>query len=285
VLKVTREEFETQASRAGIHHLIRRTVGVINQIRVPAGPKRDSEVSGTGSIVAWNGQRVVLTAKHVLDNVTSPADLRIAAFHDAKVTFKERVNVTKEDSDAGIVLGPDSNIHLCGWEDIAVVTIPGPAFDGSEPVDIENEWADPPENEIVIGTGFPTDNHVEIDQTQIGNRTEIGIGLIPITFHGPILPLPTDYDLKFHITDHDSARHYLVPYESTSSTHPAGVSGAAIWWEPESKEVPVVWTPHLHFAGMCLAVYMKGYSHRRGPVIQVIKASVVRRFLEETFGP
>jgi hypothetical protein len=37
--------------------------------------------------------------------------------------------------------------------------------------------------------------------------------------------------------------------------------------------------PNFEFTGVCTACY------KRGPVVQVVKASVVRSFLEEVFGP
>jgi hypothetical protein len=172
---------------------------------------------------------------------------------------------------------------LCAWEDVAAITIPGPAFQDCPLVDVMKDWSDPPQGEIVLGCGFPVDNRVFVGQRKIGERTEIAVGVMPIIFDGPVLPSPTDKDLKFSITEHSVARHYLVPYKHDASTHPGGISGGAVWWEPEGKMI--VWRPRFHFAGVCLAVYMKGYSHHRGPVIQVLKASVVRRFLRETFKP
>jgi hypothetical protein len=281
---VTRKDIETQASHACINHLLRRTVGVINQIRVQVGPKRDSEVAGTGSLVEWNKRRLVITAKHVIDNIESPSDIRIAAFEDSAVVFKQPEEVRKEEAYAGIQLGPDSEIHLCGWEDVAAVTIPGPAFAHCPLVDVKKDWSDPPQGEIVMGCGFPVDNRVFVGQRKVGERTEIDVGVMPIIFDGAVLPRPTASDLKFKITgDHSIARHYLVPYKHNASTHPGGLSGGAAWWEPEGKML--VWRPRFHFAGVCLAVYMNGYSHHKGPVIRVLKASVVRRFLRQTFGP
>jgi hypothetical protein len=50
-----------------------------------------------------------------------------------------------------------------------------------------------------------------------------------------------------------------------------------MWWESDQKQT--VWRPNFKFAGICTACY------KRGSVVQVVKASVVRRFLEEVFGP
>jgi hypothetical protein len=107
-VQISRKDLETQASHASINHLLGRTVGVINQIRVQIAPTRDTEVAGTGSLVEWNGRRLVITAKHVIDNVKSPSDVRIAAYEDQAVVFKPPESVTAKDAYAGLQLGPDS---------------------------------------------------------------------------------------------------------------------------------------------------------------------------------
>ena len=93
-----------------------------------------------------------------------------------------------------------------------------------------------------------------------------------------MLPPPTEEERKFKITSFDEDRHYLVPYgDAANSKYPGGISGAAMWWE--SDQPKITWRPHFKFAGLCVACY------KRGAVVQVVKASVVRRFLEEVFGP
>jgi hypothetical protein len=79
----------------------------------------------------------------------------------------------------------------------------------------------------------------------------------------------------------DEERHYLVAYTSNLSRQAHGMSGAAIWM-PDIKGI--VWTPNFRFAGTCINTFKKGYKAHRGPVVQVVKASIVRRFLEEEFG-
>jgi hypothetical protein len=62
------------------------------------------------------------------------------------------------------------------------------------------------------------------------------------------------------------------------------MSGAATWVKQDGN--PLVWAARFNFGGICANVWMKGYSHRKNePVVEVIKASVVRWFLEKTFGP
>jgi hypothetical protein len=282
MLNAKPEDVANQASRASINHLIRRTVGVINQIRIAGthpttGQRSDSEVPGTGCPVLWGDKTLLVTAKHVVETVSSASDLRIATFAQTAVVFKDPERVTWDDAEAGVVLGSDSQIHLCGWEDLAAITVHAGNFPHCDFADIRDEWIDPPEGETVHCCGFPSDHNVTVETKIVNGKVEIGVGLLPTIFDGKVLPRPTENELKFRITAFDADHHYLIPYASSASKHPAGYSGAAMWWEMD--EQMTVWRPRFKFAGICVCTY------KDGTVIQVIRASVVRRFLEETFGP
>jgi hypothetical protein len=274
-----------QAKRAIIDHLISRTVGVINEVRVvgthaATGKHGDSEVPGTGCLVKWGIKRLVLTAKHVIDTVSSPTQIRIASFADVPMDFRSIDRITSNNVYAGVPLGADSRIHCCDEEDLAAITIPENLHVG-EFANLNEEWADPPVGQIVGCIGFPVDHNVEVDHRKVGGKHEIGIGLLPVFLDIDVLPQPSAQDLRFMKGGHDKARQYMVSYTSTMSKQPHGVSGAAIWM-PDIKGI--VWSPKFRFAGTCINTYLKGYKAHRGPVVQVVKASVVRRFLEREFG-
>jgi len=276
--KVTRLEFEKQASDASLNHVLRRTLGVINEVRVvgrhPDGRRADQEVPGTGCPILWDENHLILTAKHVIDTATTK-DIRIAAFSPTAIIFKEPEKLTPDDMEAGESLPANSQIVCCGWEDLAAIVIPSTALPKCDFVDIQREWIDPAEGELVHCCGFPTDHNVTADRKMVGEKEEIGIGVYPTVFNGKVLPQPSEHDLKFYITDFDKSRHYLIPYVCSGSKHPRGISGAAIWWETDQEML--VWRPEFKFAGTCVCTY------RSGTIIQVIKASVVRRFLKEVF--
>jgi|SRR5271166_479456 len=274
---------EDQANRAFLNYLIRRTVALVNEIRIVGthpvtGQRADAEEPGTGCPIRWGGHHVVLTAGHVVENA-SANDLRIFSFRDSAVTFKSPSSVTREDSDAGFSLDDaNAEIHVCGWEDLAVIKVDVDSFPHVEFVNVAEEWIDPPEGEMVHCCGFPSDHNVTLGKTVFPNKEEVDVGLIPTVFSGSVLPEPTEEELKFKITAFEASRHYLMPYNAAPmSEHPRGVSGAAAWWEPSGKET--IWRPRLDFAGICVCTYKKG------EVVQVVKASVVRQFLEEVFGP
>jgi hypothetical protein len=276
--KVTQSEFEKQASDASLNHVLRRTVGVINEVRVvgrhPDGRKADQEVPGTGCPVLWDENHLILTAKHVIDTA-SVKDIRIAAFSHTAIVFKEPERLTLDDTEAGEPLPANSRIVCCEWEDLAAIVIPSTTLPKCDFVDIQREWIDPGEGELVHCCGFPTDHNVTADRKMVGEKEEIGIAVYPTVFNGKVLPHPSEHDLKFYITDFDTSSHYLIPYACSGSKHPRGVSGAAIWWETDQEML--VWRPEFKFAGTCVCTY------RSGTIIQVIKASVVRRFLKEIF--
>ena len=83
-------------------------------------------------------------------------------------------------------------------------------------------------------------------------------------------------DPTFPTNDFIPDLHYLVPYDHPTSKHPRGFSGAAAWWEPADPQQ--VWRPNFKLAGVCTHAYKKGTVER------IVKASAVRRFLEEEFG-
>ena len=277
-MKATRSEFEKQASDASLNHVLHRTVGVVNEVRItgkhPDGRIADEEVPGTGCPVLWDESHLILTAKHVIDTATVN-DIRIAAFPPTAVTFKGPEHLTLDDMEVGEPLPANGRIVFCEWEDLAAIVIPSTALPKCDFVDIQRAWIDPAEGELVHCCGFPSDHNVTADRKIIAGKEEIGIGIYPTVFNGKVLPQPSEDDLKFRITDFDADRHYLIPYACSGSKHPGGISGAAVWWETDQEML--VWRPEFKFAGTCVCTY------RNGTIVQVIKASVVRRFLKEIF--
>jgi len=179
--------------------------------------------------------------------------------------------------DAVSLTDPAAMVHLCAWEDLALISTLSTAIPNAEFFDAANEWIDPQENEPLHCHAFPIDHHVMVGQKILPNKEERTLALYPTAFGGRVLPLPTEDELKFKITDFNPEKHYLTPYGNLGSKQPHGISGAAMWWESDEKLL--VWRPNFKFAGICICCY------KNGSVVQVVKASVVRRFLTEVFGP
>jgi hypothetical protein len=271
---------EDHTKRAIVDRLLRHTAGIVNDQRLtgtdPAtGRRADEEQPGTGCFIRWGGSHAIITARHVVENA-GPKNVRVFSYPAGGFKIQESDEVTFQDVVEAVRLASDATIHLCSWEDIAVLTVAPDAFPGAEFVDVGTDWTDPSEGESISCCGFPSDYRVTLGKTQVGNRENVEIGLYPLVFSGDVLPPPTEDELKFKITGFDASRHYLIHYPtSLISKHPGGISGAAAWWE--SREQGLVWRPNFKFAGLCEGCY-KG-----GTVIQVIKASGVRKYLNEVF--
>jgi hypothetical protein len=181
--------------------------------------------------------------------------------------------------DAVPIADPNAQIYRCTWEDLAIITLsPEHAGQYTEFFDIGREWIDPPEGHVVHCCGYPRDRGAFLEKRNVGDKEEHSIGISPYLFDGQVLPSPTEDELKFKITSFNLERHYLMPFkDAEDGRHPGGYSGAATWWENPTEGL--VWTPRFKFAGICSCCYEKGSKE------QVIKASVVRRFLHEVFGP
>jgi len=275
-------DIERHESEAGVDRLLRHTAGIVNGVRVVgthpiSGKRADEEQPGTGCFIRWGSHHLILTARHVVESVR-PEDLRIFSYPLDGYKVQATSEVRKTDIvEATYLSARNAAIHCCTWEDLAVVSVGPNDFPGAEFVDLAKDWTDPPEGESVCCCGFPSDHHVTAAKTVTKDREIVDLGLLPIVFSGKVLPLPSEDELKFEITAFDPGNHYLVPYAtSLISKHPRGISGAAMWWESDDKLV--VWRPNFKFAGICVCTY-KG-----GAVVQVIKASVVVRFLEEVLG-
>lgn len=257
-------------------------VGIMNRASVTTGKDsvtglsaREEATPGTGVAGRWNDQHFMATAKHVLVSAT-PSDLSFFVRERGDLKTQHGSEITEQDASAAIPLtDPTAVIHRSESEDLAVIAISpnavGPLleffdFSGSE-------WVDPAEGEIVAGVGYPVAIGIRF-QHQVGPVIEGNIVLSPIPFTGTVLPAATGR----YFSGFDPARHYLTTYEPTEEgTHPGGISGAAVWIE--SKEKQAVWTPRLKFAGVCTSCFQDG------TVEQIVRASVVRQFLTDVFGP
>jgi hypothetical protein len=277
-------ELQKQAGEASLNRVATHTVGIVNSIRTkgydPLTKRRgDGEEVGTGCAGRWGPYHFVLTAEHVIKPEAQPSDLRIFWRDIGTIERRSDADLTENDIvDGTPIRDPNATIHRCKWEDLAVISIdPAEAGTNAEFADLAANWVDPAEGEIVNVCGFPLDRNLVVGKYTTANKEERTLALRPEIFSGQVLPCPTEQERRFQTTSYDPDRHYLVPYEHPTSRHPRGFSGAAAWWESDAKKL--VWRANFKFAGICTSCY------KNGTVEQVVKASVVRRFLTEVFGP
>jgi hypothetical protein len=280
------EELRRQGAEACLGRLWTHTVGIANNIRDvgydPITNRRgDGETMGSGCAGFWGSHHFILTAGHVPHGKAQARDVRIYWRPTGALDRRTTEQVSREDvTDALPIRDPNTVLHRCAWEDLALITIdPKEGQPHTEFFDIANDWIDPQEGDFVHCCGFPLDRGFIVDRQMTQHVEERSIGLSPFVFDGPVLPLPTEDELKFKITEFDSEKHYLISFEDAArGFRPDGYSGGAAWRECDGNKL-LVWKPTFKFAGICSRSYEKGTKE------QIIKASTVRRFLEEVFGP
>jgi hypothetical protein len=275
----TRAILQKKSGEASLHRLWIHTVAIVNGIRVvgkdPTSNRlADGEEFGSGCAARWGKHHFILTAKHVLRDA-KPTDLRIFCCPSGGLEYRAPADLRKQDVvDAVPIAEQNAAIHRCEWEDLALMTtIPKAVGQYVEFFDLAKDWIDPPEGERVHCFGFPSDGSIPWEIRMIGNKEERQLAVYPGLFDGAVTLSP-----KFITNDFDPDIHYLIPFEEAAKgKHPRGYSGAAAWWESDQQQL--VWRPNFKFAGICTSCY------KNGSIEQVVKASVVRRFVEEVLGP
>ncbi len=280
------DEPERQSIEACLGRLWTHTVGIANNIRdVGYDPvtKRpgDGETMGSGCAACWGVHRFVLTAEHVPHKKAEAHDLRIYWRPTGALDRRPTNQIMLEDvTEAVPIASPNAVLHRCEWEDLALITIdPEEEVGHSEFFDIASDWIDPTEGTSIHCCGFPLDRSSVVERKLVGASEERSIGLSPFVFDGQVLPSPNEDELRFKITEFDPEKHYLIPFEDADKGFsPEGFSGGAAWSEGDGSKL-LVWKPTFKFAGICSKSYQKGAKE------QIIKASVVRRFVQEVFSP
>jgi hypothetical protein len=253
-------------------------------------PGTQEQAVGTGLAGVWGGHRFILTAKHVLDKATV-SDLDFFVRQTPSLKTQHQSQVTMRDAvEPEPLKDRNATIHSCSWEDLAIVKLTDPDAFGPmvEYFDIGKSWSAVRKGVTVFGVGYPVSygvaltNKIErgvvLPNQRVGNLVRRSIILWPVSFNGEVLPRPSNDAIKFKFRGFDSERHFLFPYEHTLHGYrPEGISGAAVW--VLSKEHHQVWAPRFKFAGTCTSC------NEKGDVEWVVKASTVRRFLTEVFGP
>lgn len=274
---------QEMAKEAFLNRLWACTVGVVNGVRTvgvdpSTGKRADEEVPATASAVRWGDRHFMLTAKHVVEKA-QPASLRFFCRPTGRLEYQPPLDIGLQDCfDAVPQSEENATIYRCEWEDLALMTtVPRATGPHVEFFDIANAWIDPPESTRVHCFAFPRANSVVVEHRLVGSREERTLALIPTAFTAEVLPCPDASEQGF-MKDFVAGKHYLVPYaDAKRGLHPRGISGAAMWVESDERQI--VWSPRFKFAGVCTGCY------KSGTVLQVVRASVVRQFLEESFGP
>lgn len=250
------------------------TVGVVNLIETVDQKERSRcEGIGTGCACLWKGAKIVLTAKHVLDGA-GPTDL----------AFLPRAGTALEWDTPGkmsglverVAVGID-RIVRCEWEDLAAIILKP---EGAEALKT-NVFCPLPKRLAVDSTvrgagsvlvvGFPVDHTFGVSKSKYPGGMIVSMACPSVSFWGELVETPArPLDHRY-----DPDRHLLIRFEpETQGSRPFGYSGGAVWCDPARRGA--IWAADPLLLGVEFGTYEKS-----GLVI-AIRASVVRKFLEES---
>jgi hypothetical protein len=119
-----------------------------------------------------------------------------------------------------------------------------------------------------------------IDVTRSPDREEHTLAFAPVAWSNTVIPKPASLveSLSTELP-YDPEKHFLIEWKvNDPSMTMHGFSGAATWTDNAIPKTEL-WAAKLFYGGMCTHYY-SGIKLGR-----VIKASVVKTFLEEVFNP
>jgi hypothetical protein len=247
-------------------------VGMVNLKEViDESARTRSEGIGTGCACLWNGRKLILTAKHVVEGA-APTD----------IAFLPRIGSALGWDSPGEISGVAERVVVgieriirCGWEDLAVIVLSPDGLDG-----LNIEFCELPKRLGVDSTvsatgsvlvvGFPVDQTFEVSETRRPGHVTKVMACPSDSFWGELVerperPLSSRYD-----PDH----HLLIRFEpSKPGSEPFGYSGAGVWCDPTRRGA--IWTANPLLLGVQTDAYLES------GLVLAIRARMIRRFLQE----
>ncbi|MEQ1574274.1 MAG: hypothetical protein ABL993_08510 [Vicinamibacterales bacterium] len=226
---------------------------------------------GTGTLIRWNQQHVVLTAEHVIAG-TSREDLRffLPLENPPKTAERDVLQSLHGVPTKNLFPFSEIGIHVIVSDpslDLAALVIDG-GLDGRHPTARFFEMAPggqtPAEGQVIVSRGFPHDLSRVTQQN------------VRVAFmYGHWADIAADgHELK----NFDRALHFLAPFDdSAKDAHPAGLSGSVQWFLRPTP-APALWTANLDIAGVTITYYE---SER---LLKMVRREVIEQFLSRYLG-
>jgi|GEM_PF-5075423 hypothetical protein len=233
-----------------------------------------TEPFGTGAAVLWNGQELIMTARHVIDGASN-TQLALMPRAMSKIVWhtEESIGKLKQRSQPRI-----KEIIRCGWEDLAAIRL-----EDGESDNLNLHFADlegcgtPSAGTKGVYVGHPFGKSREIDRVRLeGNQTEIHKSISPMMTAGKISFL--DNQEAQYYKNFDPKRHFIINFAlaAAGGVDGKGFSGAGVWYHRVPRAP--VWEPRARLAGICTEQYASK------KLLKVVKIESVKRFLKEAVG-
>lgn len=262
-----------EENKAFLEGLFWHMLGVVNlvpRIRTVDGrPVRWQEI-GTGTACSYRGANFILTARHVLDDA-GPSDLRFFPRASGRIEWADELGHRTR---AVRVALDVSHIIRCGWEDLAAIVLPpGPApHEGIRFCELPGNLSDPPDRAMCVVVGYP------YDRTRPAETERAEEGLVHNLCARTDAFWSTIVDTDRLLSGFNRDSHFLLRFSpSFPGGRPDGYSGAGVWFALGGPGSRAVWSADPMLAGV------QTHGYRESGLLRVVKASVVKAFIEEAF--
>lgn len=264
--------------RSGQHHAFAERVAshavtVVNRVwrvgKAHNGKQIAEQAPGMGAACRWKGEKLILTAKHVVENA-EPQDIEFFVRLDAPIDWGVRPATPK--------IFPPRKLQIrrmirCKWADLAcIVLASNQAFAPLEFIDLPNGLGSVPSSgEGTLIHGCPADQNVPVSawRQQATGTTLVGLmgrprGCWLVVEGNPPKSLPSSFDPE---------RDFLLRYDpSEEGANPHGFSGSGVWCN--RKKDTQVWSANPVLVGVQFAW------HRPTNLMFAIGPEAIRKFLE-----
>jgi hypothetical protein len=266
-LSTNQEQHHAFAERVASH-----VVTVVNRVwrvgRAQDGQNVAEQPPGMGAAVVWNGRRLILTAKHVIEDA-EPKDIQFCTRADGPIDWGVR-------SANPLVVHPVTmkidRIVKCRSEDLACIVLkPDQSFGPLEFLDIPAGLDEVPSSGAgTLIHGCPVDQNIPVGAWRQGaGPLLIGLASRPrgcwaVVEGDPPKCLPSSFD---------SERHFLLKFDPTQEgVQPYGFSGSGVWGH--RRKGKGVWSANPVLSGIQFAW------HRPTNLMFAVRSEMIREFLE-----
>lgn len=266
-LALSSEQHHAFAERVASH-----TVTVVNRVwrigTAPNGKQIAEQPPGMGAACCWKGQKLILTAKHVVEDA-EPKDVEFFSRLDGHIEWITRSATPK--------LVRPTKLQICRIlryksEDLACIVLESTqSFGPLEFLSLPDALGTvPPPGAGTLIHGCPADQNVPVSAWKQGTGTTM-IGLMgrprgswPVVEGEPPKSLPSSFNPE---------RHFLLRYDpAEEGANPHGFSGSGVWSHQMNLEP--VWSANPVLVGVQMAW------HRPTKLMFAIRPEVIREFLD-----
>ena len=260
-----------QVNRALLERVFWHMVGIINTKHKKhtdgSGQATAWQEIGTGAACQFRGQKLILTAAHVLEGADK-ADIQFLPRGTGRIEWADEANRTRTERVALEI----EKIVQCAWEDLAAVVL-GENVPESVNIrfcDLPQKFSEPPVKGNVVVLGYPYDQALVVDRSREGDTMVHKQAAKSDGFRGEVVTT------RRLLSGFDAERHFLVKfYPSSPGGKPQGYSGAGVWRTDTSETASGVWSADPLLTG----IETHGYAD--SGLLRVVRSSSVRLFLEE----